>query len=115
MKWYWSFISYINKCLKNYVNYVNWQTKPNKFDKQSQTSKWKKALGTRWTVHKIGAMIACLDNWGTYIQHLKNLAEDTSNKPKDCQKMKGSLKTWSRPNTPHQPFGDTINIVTLTS
>lgn len=39
-----------------------------------------------------------LNNWDTYIQHLKNLAEDTLYKPKDHQNMKDSLKTWSRPN-----------------
>ena len=45
-------------------------------------------------------MITCLGNWGICIQHLKNLAEDLLHKLKDCQKMKGYLITWSRPNIP---------------
>ena len=53
-----------------------------------------------WILQKLSAMINCLDKWDTYIQKLKNLVEDTLYKPKDRQNMKGSLKTWSRPNIP---------------
>ena len=49
----------------------------------SDSCKPKKAYGTRWISHKLGAMKTCLVKWGIYIQHLESLAEDKWYKPKD--------------------------------
>ena len=60
----------------------------------------KKASGTRWLSHKLGAMKMCLDKWGIYIQHLESLAEDKPYKPKDRKKMKGYLRKWKKTEIP---------------
>ena len=66
----------------------------------SDSCKPKKASGTRWISHKLGAMKTCLDKWGIYIQHLESLAEDKPYKPKDRAKMKGYLRKWKKTETP---------------
>ena len=69
-------------------------------DFQSDSCKTKKASGTRWISHKLGARKTCLDKWGIYIQHLEGFAEDKSYKPKDCEKMKGYLRKWKKTEIP---------------
>ena len=69
-------------------------------DFPSDSCKLKKASGTHWISHKLGAMKTCLDKWGIYIQHLESLAEDKSYKPKDRKKMKGYLRKWKKMEIP---------------
>ena len=69
-------------------------------DYLSDNCKPKKASGTRWISHKLGAMKTVLDKWGLYIQHLENLTEDKSLKAKDRAKMKGYLRKWSKADMP---------------
>ena len=66
----------------------------------SDSCKTKKASGTRWISHKLGARKTCLDKWGIYIQHLEGFAEDKSYKPKDREKMKGYLRKWKKTEIP---------------
>ena len=62
-------------------------------DYLSDSCKPKKASGTRWISHKLGAMKTVLDKLGLYIQHLENLTEDKSLKAKDRSKMKVTLES----------------------
>ena len=66
----------------------------------SDSYKPKKASGTRWISHKLGAIKTCLDKWGIYIQHLESIAEDKSYKLKDREKMKGYLRKWKKTEIP---------------
>lgn len=50
-----------------------------------------RACGTRFISHKVAAIGRLLDRYGAYIAHLTELAEDSSTKATDKQKLRGSM------------------------
>ena len=49
----------------------------------------------QWISHKLAAMKVLLDKYGIFIQHLEQMSEDKSYKPKDRDKFKGWLRKWA--------------------
>lgn len=54
-----------------------------------------KANGTRWVDHKLRAVSKLLKNWKLIVIHMKNYAEDVTNRGDDRAKAKGILKKLS--------------------
>jgi len=54
-----------------------------------------RASGSRWVCHKLNAMRRILSKYGTYTSHLAALAEDSSLKSVDHEKLKGYLRKWT--------------------
>ena len=52
-----------------------------------------KAGGTRWLDFKYNAIENVLENYGIYLQHIEDLANNDS-QPKKCEELKGHLKKW---------------------
>ena len=64
------------------------------FEFEEGSVKPKRATGTRWISHKLGALKILVDKLGLFIQHLETLSCDKSVKPTDQAKLKGYLRKW---------------------
>ena len=70
------------------------------FDFQEGGNKPKKASGTRWIAHKVGALKLIVDKYGIFMQHLANLAENKSYPAKERSKFKGWYEKWTMARIP---------------
>ena len=57
------------------------------FEFEEGSVKPKRATGTRWISHKLGALKILVDKLGLFIQHLETLSCDKSVKPTDQAKV----------------------------
>ena len=47
--------------------------------------------GSRWVSHKLNSMKCVLSKFGAYTNHIAVLSEESSVKPTDCAKLRGTI------------------------
>ena len=53
-----------------------------------------RACGTRFVLHKVAALERVINRFGAYLSHLISMAEDSTLKAVDRQKLRGFVLKW---------------------